>query len=110
MADTPLVFNKKNSAADNIESFFVSPGDADGTKIKVFTASNGTTSGKSYLAYIYDSGGDAVDPIIPQTIVVRDTSDHGTSIVDQVIPAGGSLRISSSDAESINFYVTGSAQ
>lgn len=110
MADIPIVSNKKNEAADTIESFFTSSINGNGTKVKAFTAANDTESSKSYKAYIFDQSGDLVNSCIPFTLVVRDKADYGASIVGQVIPAGGSLRVESSDAGSLNFYVTGANQ
>lgn len=111
MVDTVLVQNGSNTAADVIESFFPSPSGAgnNGTKIKAFTASNDTTASHSYKAYIYGSTG-APLAVIPQTIVVRDKADYGASIIGQVIPKGGTLRMESSSADGsfLNFYVTGS--
>ena len=116
MVDTVLVQNDSNTAADTIESFFGSPSGAgnSGTKIKAFTASNDTLTSHSYKAYIYPAGwvagDDPVPAIIPQSIVVRDKADYGPSIIGQVIPKGGSLRMESTSADGsfLNFYVTGS--
>lgn len=112
MADEPIVKNKSNTVPDAIENFFNSPSGAgnNGTKIKAFTASNDTLTSHSYKAYIYDSSGDPVLAVIPQSIVVRDRADYGASIIGQVIPKGGSLRIecSSADGSFLNYYVTGS--
>ena len=111
MVDTVLVSNKSNSAADTIETFFLSPSGAgnNGTKIKAFTASNDTPTSHSYKAYIYDSSGALVPAIIPQSIAVRDKADYGPSIIGQVIPKGGTLRMESTSADGsfLNYYVTG---
>ena len=116
MADTPVIQSKSNAVADTVEIFFTSPSGAgnNGTKIKAFTASNDTLTSHSYKAYIYPdgwvTGDDPVPAIIPQSIVVRDRSDYGASIIGQVIPKGGSLRMecSSADGSFLNYYVTGS--
>jgi len=116
MVDTVLVQNKSNTAPDAIENFFNSPSGAgnNGTKIKAFTASNDTETSHTYKAYIYpdgwQTGDDPILAIIPQSIVVRDKADYGPSIIGQVIPKGGSLRIESSSTDSsfLNYYVTGS--
>ena len=112
MVDTVLVQNDSNTAADTIENFFDSPSGTgnSGTKIKAFTASNDTETSHSYKAYIYDSSENPVLAIIPQSIVVRDKADYGPSIIGQVIPKGGSLRMecSSADGSFLNYYVTGS--
>lgn len=110
MADKILVFNEVSGSPDTIENFYGSPSNGSGTKIKAFTVTNDTGSNKSYKAYIYSSSEDLVKSIIPFSIVVKDTADYGPSAIGQVIPAGGSLRIESSDADSLNFYVTGADQ
>lgn len=110
MADLVMVNNRQTVAADTIETFFtsVSAGAGGlGARISAFTASNNTTASASYKAYIYDSLGGLVQAVIPQKIVVRDRFDLGPSIVSQIIPAGGSLRIETSTLGSISFYVTG---
>lgn len=107
MADKPLVFNQTVNIADTIEIFYTSPPSGQGTRVKAFAASNNTESSRSYKAYIYDSTGSTVLAIIPFTIVVRDKVNFGSSIINQVIPAGGTLRIEASGTDGPNFYVTG---
>ena len=108
MTDTVLVNSVQNSSANVVESFYISPTSKGGTLINAFTASNNTDSNKTYKAYIYDASGTALNAVIPQKIVVRNRFDLGPSIVGQLIPAGGSLRMESSAAASIAFRVTGS--
>lgn len=110
MAEETLVLNAQNTAADTIESFYDSPANGAGTSILAFTASNDTEASVSYKAYIFDSSGDPVKAIIPQKIVVRDRFDLGVSTITHRIPAGGSLRMESSTAESLSFTVTGDPQ
>jgi hypothetical protein len=107
MADKVLVGNSRSALADTVEVFYTAPSTGSGTRIKAFTASNNTESSANYKAYIYPAAGPDPEPVIPQTIVVRDRADNGAAIINQVIPAGGTLRMESSDANSINFYVTG---
>lgn len=110
MADLLMVNSQQNSLPDNIESFYsaVSSGSGgNGARITAFTASNNTIQSASYKAYIYDSSGALIEAIIPMKIVVRDRFDLGPSIVSQIIPPGGSLRMESSTANSIAFRVTG---
>ena len=109
MTDKVLVSNKTNTAPDAIESFYSSPSSALGTKIKAFSATNSTEASIYYKAYIYSSTGDLVSAVIPLTIVVRDRLDYGAGLIGQVIPAGGTLRMESSDI-GLNFYVTGVEQ
>jgi hypothetical protein len=107
MADIVLVNSAQNATADTIESFYTSPAQGAGTRISAFTASNNTGSSKTYKAYIYDSSGTALSAVIPQKIIVPDRFDLGPSIVGQIIPAAGTLRMESSDTLSIAFRVTG---
>lgn len=109
MPDIQIVQNKKNDNADAIETFYTSPATSRGTRINAFSATNDTETSHSYKAYIYGPSG-SPSAVIPQTIVVRDTSDYGPSIINMVIPAGGTLRIESSDANSLNFNVSGLEQ
>ncbi|MBL4574442.1 MAG: hypothetical protein JKY86_15415 [Gammaproteobacteria bacterium] len=110
MARTALVVNRRSAAADTIEEFYISPANGSGTVIAAFTASNDTVSSKSYKAYIFNSSGALVSSVIPQTIVVRDRANTGPTIIDQLIPAGGTLRVESSSVDGLNFFVTGTEQ
>ena len=107
MAEAILVNSAQNVAADSIQLFYTSPTAGSGTRITAFTASNNTSSSKTYKAYIYDASGDMLDAVIPQKIIVPDRFDLGPSIVGQLMPPGGTLRMESSDALSIAFRVTG---
>lgn len=107
MAEVVIVNSVQNTVADGIETFYTAPADGTGTKISSFTATNNTESSKSYKAYIYDASGTAVGAIIPLKIVVRDRFDLGAGLVGHVIPKSGTLRMESSDADSIIFRVTG---
>jgi hypothetical protein len=105
MPDAILVNSAQNASADTIQTFYTAS--AGGTKITSFTATNNTTSSKTYKAYIFDASGNTLPAVVPQKIVVRDRFDLGASIVGQLIPPGGTLRMESSDATSIAFRVTG---
>ena len=107
MAETVIVLNQRSSAADLVENFYNSPTNGSGTRVTAFTATNNTTTGQSFIAYIYGPGDSTQEPVIPFTTVARDTANYGSAIVNQLIPAGGSLRLESSATDSINFYVTG---
>ncbi len=112
MTDRILVNNAKSSSADTVEPFFTSDTNGDGTIITAFSAINSTNVNASYIAYIYDASSttDSKNPAIPLTKVVRKRFDLGASIVNQVIPAGGTLRMESSTANSISFRVSGRDQ
>ena len=105
--ETVLVRNASNSQIDTVENFYTAPSNIDGVLISKFTASNNKTNGISYKAYIYDSSGVLVEPVIPFTIVARDRFDEGLGIAGHIIPPGGSLRIESSEIDGLNYYVTG---
>jgi len=113
MADSTLVNSAQNTAVDTVQSFFTaitSGAGGSGVKITAFTASNDSGGASvSYKAYIYDSTGSqaASRAVIPQKIVVKDRFDLGPSIISQIIPPGGSLRMESSTANALTFRVTG---
>lgn len=102
-----LADSVQNDAADTIEIIYTDGGSGNGTVITAFTATNNTESNKTYIAYIFDSGGSVKEAIIPRTIIVRDRRHLGAGIVGQLIPRGGTLRVESSAANSIAFRVTG---
>ena len=106
-SDITLVQGQQNTVANTIETFFTSPAGEGGTVITAFTASNNTASNKTYKAYIFTAAGDNEGAIIPVKIVKRKRFDVGASIVNQIIPAGGTLRMESSEADSIIFTVSG---
>lgn len=110
MVDQVIVNNAKLAAADTIEIVYTSPSSGAGTVISAFTASNSFTTSVSYKAYIFDASGSTVDPVVPLKIVVKDRFDSAPGIVGQVIPAGGTLRIENSTANSLSFFATGLPQ
>ena len=107
MADKTLVNSVQNTVADTIEIFYTSPTDGNGTRIEAFTASNNTDSNKTYKAYIYNAAGTALPAVMPLKIVVRNRFNVGAALVGQIIPAGGTLRMESSEALSISFTAAG---
>jgi hypothetical protein len=107
MAELVMVNSEQSAVADSIEVFYTSPSSGSGTRVTAFTATNDTSSSKTYKGYIYDVSGDAKVALIPQKIIVPDRFDLGAPIVGQIIPPGGTLRMESSDAASIAFRVTG---
>ena len=111
MADSVLINNLKISAVDTITTAYTSPASGQGTIITAFTASNdGGPASVSYKGYIYDQGGSLVSAVIPMTIVVKDRFHSGPSVVNQVIPPGGTLRLENSTSDGLNFYATGREQ
>jgi len=110
MTDIAIIQNVKVAGIDTITTLYTSPSTGNGTLITAFTATNDATASVSYKGYIYDSGGAVVGAIIPQTIVVLDKYHSGPSAVNQVVPAGGTIRIENSAASGLNFYATGREQ
>tara|TARA_R110000823_G_C15498774_1_gene452911 strand:+ start:87 stop:419 length:333 start_codon:yes stop_codon:yes gene_type:complete len=108
MAEIILVNSAQNALSNDIQLFYTSPATGAGTLINAFTATNNTDSNKTYKAYIYDASATALDAVIPLRIIVRNRFDLGPSIVGQLIPAGGTLRMESSASQSVTFRVTGS--
>ncbi len=100
-----LVSNLKNSAANAIEAVYSATSD---TIITAFTVTNSTGVNRSYKAYIYNSDGATTGPIVPIKFVTSNRGyDLAPAIVGHIIPTGGTLRVESSAAESLQFRVTG---
>ena len=111
MADSVLISNETVTAIDTVTVLYPSPDSGSGTIVTAFTASNdGGPSSVSYKGYIYSSNGVVVSAVIPQTIVVKDRFHSGPSMVNQVVPAGGSIRVENSAADGLNYYATGRNQ
>lgn len=102
--DSVLVDGVFTAAPDTLEVIYSAN---IATIIKAVTASNTTEINASYTMNIVPSNGDITKPEIPDRIVTRLRSDTGAEVVNHVIPAGGSLRVSTSAANSIAFRVTG---
>ncbi len=105
MASIQLVDNFVNTAIDTVQTVYTSPSDTV-TAIDSFTVANNSNVNASYKAYIVTSGG-AESPQRPFKIVVWGENDLGIGIVNQVIPAGASLRVESSALNSLYFTVSG---
>ena len=110
MADTALVSNARISSVDTVTTLYTAPADGNGAVITAFTATNCITAGVSFKAYIISSGGSVGCPVIPFTIVGKDKGNPGSLIVNQVVPAGGTIRAENSTANGLNFYITGEEQ
>jgi hypothetical protein len=102
--DSVLVDGVTASLANTLETIFTAVED---TLIKAVTASNPTTVNASYQMNIVPVSGDTTKPEIPFQVVIRLDADNGADVVNHVIPKGGTLRISTSAADSIAFRVTG---
>jgi len=102
MTAAVLVNSAFNAGLDTIEDMYSSP---SGTVITAFSASNDELGSASFKAYIYDSSGVELPPVIPQTIVTGYRVSLGAPLLGQLIPPGGSLRIESSGP--LAFRVTG---
>lgn len=107
MTTLVLVNSEQTSVANTIEDFYTSPSDSAGTIITAFTATNNTGSNRTYKAYIFDSSGVALPAVSPLKIIIRNRFDLGSSIINQIIPAGGTLRMETDQANTIAFRVTG---
>ena len=104
MADIILANNFKTSGSATVEVIFTASVD---TLITAFTAANSAVASSYYNAYIVGSDGVVGAPVQPQTIVVKDRKNAGSGVVNQLVPAGGTLRVSDQNAGYLNFYVTG---
>ncbi len=107
MGNVVIVNSVANTAADTIEKFYDSPSTGGGTIVSAFTATNNTGINASYKAYIYDASESLLAAVMPLKVVVRNRFDLGSSVVNQLIPKGGSLRMEASALGSITFRVSG---
>ena len=107
MTDVTIVAGATSTAADSIEAFYTSPQAGNGTLITAFAAVNGSGANASYLGYIYDKSGTALNAIIPIKKVVKNKTDIAPGITNQMIPPGGTLRMESSRISSISWHVSG---
>tara|TARA_R110000744_G_scaffold93148_1_gene179966 strand:- start:991 stop:1317 length:327 start_codon:yes stop_codon:yes gene_type:complete len=105
MATIQIVDNLTVTIAGTPQVLYTAPVNTS-VVIESFTASNTSTVNASYGAYIASSTG-AEKPQIPHKIVVWNENDLGIGIVNQVIPAGGALKVECSALASIYFTVTG---
>jgi len=110
--DVLMANSESNDLVDTIEAFYTaktSSNSGKGAKITAFTASNDDSPNGSatYKAYIYDASGSVLRAVVPQKIIVPDRFDLAPSIIGQLIPPGGSLRMETSRANAITFRVTG---
>ncbi len=108
MASSTLIVNKGvNTVADTPQAIYTSPSEGNGTVITAFTATNNSTSNKSYKAYIVEAGGTAENPQQPFRVVIWADIDLGTGIDGRVIPPGGSLYVETNEANAVYFTVSG---
>ena len=105
MATKQLIDNFLNTIVDTVEVAYSAPSDKD-VVIDAFTVTNNSVVNASYKAYVKSSTG-VLSPIIPFKIVVWGENDLGIGIVNQVIPAGGSLQVESSALTSLYFTASG---
>lgn len=105
MTTKQIIDNFSNSIADTIQSPYAAPATKN-VVIESFTAANNSGVNASYKAYIVSTL-EKEFPQRPFKVVVWGEIDLGIGIVNQIIPAGGSLRLESSAIDSIYFTVTG---
>ena len=77
------------------------------TRILNFTVTNNYGSNQTYKAYIYDADDTTAQATTPLKIVVWDSYDLSPPLIGHVVPAGGSIRVECSAAESLVFRATG---
>ena len=105
MATKQLIDNFLNTIVDTVQIAFSAPVDKD-VVIDAFTVTNNSVVSASYKAYVKSASG-TLAPIIPFKIVVWGENDLCIGIVNQVIPAGGSLQVESSALTSLYFTASG---
>ena len=105
MAIIQIADNFVNTAVDTVELIYTASA-SEAVVIESFTAANNSIVNASYKAYIVSAAGPEF-PQRPFKVVVWGENDLGIGIVNQVIPAGGQLKVESSALSSIYFTATG---
>ena len=105
MTAVVMINSAQNAVVDTIETMYTDSG--NGTRITAFAAANSGAASVSFKAYLYDSSGVALSPVMPLTIVVKDRVNLGAPLLGQLIPQGGTLRLESSGP--LTFRATGDA-
>jgi hypothetical protein len=103
MATKQIADNFSNTIVDTIQSATLVS--EKNMVIEAFTAVNNSSVNASYKAYIVTSSG-IEKPLRPFKVVVWGELDLGIGINNQLIPAGGTLRVESSAINSIYFTIT----
>tara|TARA_R110001632_G_scaffold168796_1_gene287652 strand:+ start:399 stop:728 length:330 start_codon:yes stop_codon:yes gene_type:complete len=103
MATKQIVDNFSNTIANTIQTATLVS--TKNLVIEAFTAVNNSSINASYKAYIVSASG-IEKPLRPFKVVVWGELDLGIGIANQVIPAGGVLRVESSAIDSIYFTVS----
>ena len=105
MATIQIVDNLTVSVIDTPQVLFTASVNND-VVIESFTAANTSTVNASYRAFIVSALG-AEQPQIPFKVVTWGENDLGIGVINQVIPAGGTLKLECSALDSIYFTVAG---
>ena len=104
MATKQITDNFSNTVADTIQP--CTSVIEKNMVIESFTATNNSKVNASYKAYIVTADG-IEKPLRPFKVVVWGELDLGVGLVNQVIPAGGLLKVESSAIDSIYFTASG---
>jgi hypothetical protein len=105
MTTLQIVDNFSNTIADSVQTAYPAPA-TKSVVIESFTVANNSGVNASYKAYIVSSLNKEF-PQRPFKVVVWGEIDLGIGIVNQIIPAGGTLKVESSAIDSLYFTVTG---
>ena len=105
MATLQISDNFSNTIIDTVQTVYTAP-QQQNVVIESFTAANNSVVNASYKAYIV-SPLNKEFPQRPFKVVVWGEVDLAIGVVNQVIPAGGALKVESSAIDSIYFTVTG---
>lgn len=103
MATIQITNNAVNTIINTPQTLFLAG--TEGVVIDSFTAANTSAVTASYKAYIVSGG--VEEPQIPFKVVVWGEINLGMGIVNQLIPAGGELKLETSALDSIYFTITG---
>lgn len=107
MATAVLVNSAQNTLSNTVQTFYTSPPTGAGTIITAFTATNNTGANRTYRAYIYAEDETVAEAVTPLKILIRNKFDPGSSLVNHLIPPGGTLRMETDLLGTVVYRVTG---
>ena len=103
--DTNIVNGVTTASANTVEVIYTNNTNG-GAVIKAVSATNKTKINAAYTMYIIDFDGTTDNPIVPFQSVVRLKVDTPPEVINQVVPAGGTIRVKTTAANSIAFTIT----
>lgn len=108
-ATNKVLVDGVTTSGTSAETKYTSPAAGKGTKITAVTAVNISGSVGSYTIYGVDdaSAAVAVDSLVRSQSLQPDAADTPPEVVNQFIPAGGTIQVQTDVAGNIAFRISG---